>query len=56
MYLFLIFHGLGGQQLLRLLQTGGRDVQADAEAGKAVDDLAGAALAVVVLEAGDTVG
>ena len=56
MYLFLVFHGLGSQQFLRLLQTGGGDIQADAEAGKAVDDLAGAALAVVVFEAGDTVG
>ena len=56
MYLFVFLHGPGGQQLLRLLQTGGGDIQADAEAGKAVDDLAGPALAVVILEAGDTVG
>ena len=56
MYLFLVFHGLSGQQLLCLLQTGGGDIQADAEAGEAVDDLTGAALAVVVFEAGDAVG
>lgn len=39
-------------RMSRAFQTGGGDIQADAEAGKAVDDLTGAALAVVVFEQG----
>ena len=50
------FHRAGGQQVLGLVQLGRGDVQADTVAGEAADDLARAALLVVILEAGNAVG